>query len=77
MPGGFDIFIMDLNTKQIGRLTENANINEWPRWSPDGRHLVFASNRTGNFDIYTIDVDGAHLRRLTRGGNSDCPSWSR
>jgi Tol biopolymer transport system component len=38
---------------------------------------VFASNRTGNFDIYTMDVDGSRLRRLTHGGNSYSPAWSR
>ena len=59
------------------QLTQSTNINEWPRWSPDGRHLAFASNRTGNFDIYTMDADGSHVRRLTRGGNSFSPAWSR
>ena len=61
----------------MARLTDNSNINEWPRFSPDGKHLAFASNRTGNFDIYTMDLDGAHVRRLTHGGNSSSPSWSR
>ncbi|PYT18359.1 MAG: Tol-Pal system beta propeller repeat protein TolB [Acidobacteria bacterium] len=82
--GGFDIFVRDVKAYEadprsgpIGRLTENSNINEWPRWSPDGRHLAFASNRTGNFDIYTMDLDGSHLRRLTHGGNSYSPAWSR
>ncbi len=82
--GGFDIFIRDVKAYEkdpqgapIGRLTDNANINEWPRWSPDGRHLAFASNRTGNFDIYTMDFDGSHVRRLTHGGNSYSPAWSR
>src|SRR3989454_4473389 len=82
--GGFDIFVRDVRayeadprTGPIGRLTENSNINEWPRWSPDGRHLAFASNRTGNFDIYTMDLDGSHMRRLTHGGSSYSPAWSR
>ncbi len=81
VPGGFDLYVVevrkDLSVGQIGRLTENSNINEWPRWSPDGRHIVFASNRTGSFDIYTMDADGSNLRRLTRGGNNSSPSWSR
>jgi TolB protein len=77
VPGGFDIFVKELESGRLLKLTENANINEWPRWSPDGRHLVFASNRTGGFDVYVMDADGGRVRRLTRGGNSFSPSWSR
>ncbi len=84
VPGGFDLYVVtlpsdlkNLPTDQIGRLTENSNINEWPRFSPDGRHIVFASNRTGSFDVYSMDLDGSSLRRLTHGGNNASPSWSR
>jgi TolB protein len=77
VPGGFDIYTFDLKTGAQKAITQNANINEWPRWSPDGRHLVFASNRTGSFDVYTMDADGSQVRRLTHGGNSHSPSWSR
>ncbi len=85
VPGGFDIHVQTLSVQTGGlpqggtlrRLTENTGINECPRWSPDGRHLVFASDRTGSSDIYTMDADGTHVRRLTRTGNSQSPSWSR
>src|SRR5213592_1171938 len=33
--------------------------------SPDGRTIVFTSLRDGDLDIYTMRVDGTHLRRLT------------
>ncbi len=77
VPGGFDIFVKDLKSGAQNQLTRNSGINETPRWSPDGRHLVFASNRTGSFDIYTMDADGERVQRLTRGGNNYLPAWSR
>lgn len=48
-------------------------------WSPDGRHLVFASNLGGNanFDIYTMSIDGTQLQRIVGDSGGDfAPSWS-
>jgi len=75
--GHFDIFIRDLATQKTSRLTCGTGNNEDPRWAPDGRHLVFSSDRAGNYDIYEMDLDGANQRRITRGGNSFNPDWSR
>ena len=36
-----------------------------PRWSPDGRQIVFYSNARGSRDIYVIDAEGGGLRQLT------------
>ena len=48
-----------------------------PAWSPDGRRIAFASRRTGSFDIYSVNVDGADLRRLTTTRDQDVhPTWS-
>jgi TolB protein len=77
VPGGFDIFSYDLKSAQLTRLTDGGGINESPRWSPDGRHLVFTSDRSGGSDIYTMDANGDHVRRLTRGGSNQMPAWSR
>jgi Tol biopolymer transport system component len=37
-------------------VTENSH-NEGAAWSPDGRHIAFTSTRSGNFDIWIMDVD--------------------
>jgi TolB protein len=76
VPGGFDIYSYEMKSGALNRLTTGAGINEYPRWSPDGRHLVFASNRSGAMDIYTMDANGDHVRRLTKGGNNTYPAWS-
>ncbi len=46
-----------------------------PRWSPDGRSFVFASNSGERSDIYTVKANGSGLKRITSGGRDDNPSW--
>jgi TolB protein len=51
---------------------------EDPSWAPDGRHLVFASDRTGVFKLYVYDVEESTFRQLTFGDEPDIsPAWSR
>lgn len=51
---------------------------EDPSWAPDGRHLVFASDRSGTFNLYVCDVDEQSFRQLTFGNAPDItPAWSR
>ena len=75
--GKFHIVILDLASGRLRRLTRGHYNNENPRWSPDGRHLVFSSDRAGSYDLYTMRADGSDVRRLTRGGDSFTPDWSR
>jgi len=49
-----------------------------PMVSPDGKHLAFASNRAGNFDIYLLSFGEAGVRQLTQSEKDDrFPAWSR
>jgi TolB protein len=73
----FDIYVLNLRTNKIIKLTESNARNESPCWSPDGRHLVFSSNLPGSIQLYSIDYDGANLRRLTSKGENKLPDWSR
>jgi len=73
---GYDIFAMDIATRQTVQLTSGPGNNESPTWSPDGRHLAFQSNRTGRFEIYLIHIDGTGLKQVTTNGGT-LPAWSR
>ncbi|HMJ22925.1 MAG TPA: hypothetical protein VK513_13495, partial [Terriglobales bacterium] len=42
-PGAQDIYIMDIASKQWVQLTHDGGRNDFPYWSPDGRHIIFQS----------------------------------
>jgi len=47
-----------------------------PRWSPDGKKLIFAGNSpTTGVNIYTVNADGSSLFQVTHDGADDDPSW--
>jgi hypothetical protein len=49
----------------------------WHGWSPDGRTLAYCADRGGEFDVYTIPVDGGTETRLTTAkGLDDGPEYS-
>lgn len=46
-------------------------------WSPDGRRIVFQSDRSGSLDLYTLDVGSGEVRPLVAGPGHACfPAWS-
>ena len=75
--GHFDLYVRELATQKTTRLTYGPSNSEDPRWSPDGRHMVFTTDRSGNYDIYEMLSDGTEIRRVTKGGRSINPDWSR
>lgn len=49
----------------------------WHGWSPDGKTLAYVANREGQFDIYSIPMDGGEETRLTNNpGLDDGPDYS-
>ncbi|MBE0432122.1 Tol-Pal system beta propeller repeat protein TolB [candidate division WOR-3 bacterium] len=69
------IYVTDPTDFSPLRLTYLGN-NEEPSWSPDGLHIVFTSNRTGQYELYTMNWDGSRLRKLTSGITANAPAWS-
>jgi TolB protein len=74
--GNFDLYVMDIASHQLLQLTANEGRNERPWWAPDGRHLVFQSDRTGLWQIWTMLADGSDARQLTHAGKNFSPCWS-
>lgn len=75
--GDTELFFVGLDGSAPRRLTFSDGFDGDARISPDGKQIVFASNRDGNDDIYLMDIDGSNVRRLTNNPASDVhPSWS-
>jgi TolB protein len=74
--GNYDIYAMDIASRQLVELTRDAGRNERPSWAPDGRHIVFESTRTGTRQIWSMLADGSQPRQLTYEGQNESPNWS-
>jgi TolB protein len=80
----FDIFTMNEDGTGMIRITSSRKPNgKWaqnedPVFSPDGRHLMYTSNRTGTSQIYISNLDGSEERRITADNhNYFKPKWSK
>ena len=57
-------------------LTDGKQVDDQPAWSPDGKHLVFVSERDGDVDLYLMRADGTGQTRLTTSKGADwLPRW--
>jgi dipeptidyl aminopeptidase/acylaminoacyl peptidase len=82
------LYVFNLSNKSQRQVTSGDFDDAQPAWSPDGKSLAFASNRTQpepdatyNSDIWLVPLDstdqGAHPTQVTRfPGQKDHPSWS-
>jgi len=73
---GFDLYIWSLLDNKITRLTDSPGWDGQPEWSPDGRKIAFESQRSGQFRVYIVNIDGSGLKLLTNTMSGGYPSWS-
>jgi len=70
------IYVLPIGGGTPRRITQLAP-SYWHGWSPDGKTLAYCADRNGNFDIYTIPVEGGEEKRLTTAnGLDDGPDYS-
>lgn len=78
--GDADIYVMDASGGNVRNLTQHPALDSDPDWSPDGKQILFLSNRDGGINTYVMDADGQNVRQLTNyppdGEFADMPMWS-
>lgn len=70
-----DIWVMDADGSNKRLLVRNGATNWAPSWHPDGKRIIFSSNRDDwrgelgqyghNFELYIVNLDGTGLERIT------------
>jgi TolB protein len=75
-PGGVDIHVIDIASKNWIQVTHESGSNDFPSWAPDGRHIVFERKVGKQTDIWSMLADGTGQHQLTHSGNNSMPNWS-
>jgi Tol biopolymer transport system component len=60
-----DLLLVRPNGSDLRQLTNDPARDRTPRWSPDGRRILFSSNRGGQYAAWTIRPDGSGITQLT------------
>jgi dipeptidyl aminopeptidase/acylaminoacyl peptidase len=70
----FHLFVLDLDTGRQSDLTphQDCSLQANFSWSPDGKHIAFISDQTGQFDVYLASIEGGDARLVLDAGY---PAW--
>ncbi len=81
--GNNDLYILNTETRDLTKLTNDYYDDRDPAWSPDGTRIAFISDRTatgvrGKYNLFLYDVQSAAIEYLTYGNdNYGSPAWSK
>ena len=60
-----DLYVSDVDGRNVRRLTSDEGIERAPAFSPDGTQIAFSAEYDGNVDVFVVPVTGGLPRRLT------------
>lgn len=74
-PIQMEVFVANADGSNARQITALGKANWAPNWTPDGKHIIFASNheygRGFPFNLYLVDLDGSNLRKISHDGGFD------
>ncbi|MEP6691861.1 MAG: amidohydrolase family protein [Gemmatimonadaceae bacterium] len=73
-----DLYTLPIAGGKAARLTSGMAFDAQPRFSPDGKKIVFVSDRSGGNNLWTIALDSRDTVQVTKGNNSEflSPAWT-
>lgn len=72
-----EIFLIKSDGSNPVNLSNHPSVDKYGSWSPDGKNILFESNRTGNFEIYVMNLETKDLVQLTNNEFDDIQGdWS-
>ncbi len=84
MEDNWDVYLLDVEQALEGgevdltRLTDDPDTDARPAWSPDGTQIAFETGRTGNWEIFVLDVDdpgGTQVNVSRHAADDRAPQW--
>src|ERR1043166_2804800 len=73
-----DLYTMPIAGGTATRITSGPAFDSQPRYSPDGKQIVFLSDRNGSENVWLCDSDGRNTKAVTKGDRSlfASPEWT-
>jgi Tol biopolymer transport system component len=73
-----DLYVLPAGGGEAKPITSGLPFDSQPRYSPDGKRIVFLSDRDGGENVWTCDTDGTHLKQVTKGATDlfASPVWT-
>src|SRR6187402_3425156 len=71
----YDIFMADLNGKVVKQLTNAKGYDAEATLSPDGKKMIYTSDKDGDIDLYIMDLETGAEKRVTNTLGYDGGAW--
>jgi Tol biopolymer transport system component len=63
--GDWEIYTQNIDGTNLRKITNNSASDRFPDWSPDGRQLVFHSNRNGIYNLFLYNIESTETTQIT------------